>query len=219
MCVKLGSAISIIMDRVVALVTICTALALGSTAHAVTINFDDLVFTPGEEEFYCWCDNPVTDQYLSQGLVISEGYLAQYGPESAHPVSQPNYLIGGNYLKFSFVGPLPTSVGMYVSSFHEESIFLNAFDAAGQMISAKTSGWAGPFDDTPYQPNQYISFTSPIGFTGVSLEGFYNMRVSAAVDDLTYEYASVPEPPSLILLGVGLLGFACLRLRLRLTEK
>lgn len=194
----------------------CSTFIIAMTVQAVTISFDDLVYTPGDAEFDCWCDHPLTDQYILQGLLIDDGYLArsQYLDDPANAVSPPHYLMGGNILQLNFVGPLPIYVGMYVSSFHGESIFLNAVDTSGQITTTKTSGWAGPFDDTPYQPNQYISFTSPLCFTGITLEGYYNMRVSAAVDDLTYEYASVPEPSSILLLGLGLLGFGCLRLRL-----
>lgn len=203
------------------LTIICSTFGMICTAKAVTINFDDLVYSSGDQEFNCWCDHPITDQYLSQGLLISDGYLArsEYLNDPASIVSPPQYLMGGNILQLSFVGPLPTSVGMYVSSFFGESIYLNAFDSSGQITAAKTLGWAGPFDDTPYQPNQYVSFSSPLGFTEITVEGFYNSRVSAAIDNLTYDYASVPEPSSLILLGLGLLGFGFLRLKVRFAEK
>jgi hypothetical protein len=216
MCINQCSSIVIIGKRVMALVTICIAIGLGSAAQAITINFDDLVYIPGD----CFCDNPLTDQYQSQGLLIDDGYLAltQNLPDSENAVSPPQYLLGGNILQFNFVGALPTFVSMYVSSFFEESIFLNAFDAVGQVTSVKTSGWAGPEDNTPYQPNQYVSFTSPLGFSGITIEGFYNMRVSAAIDNLTYEYASVPEPSSLFMFSVGLLGFGCLRFRLGMAS-
>ncbi|MES2822983.1 MAG: PEP-CTERM sorting domain-containing protein [Pseudomonadota bacterium] len=207
-----GTAIRILIKHAMALIGICTVTALGSAAQAVTITFDDIEYIPGD----CFCDNPLTDQYAPRGLLIGDGFLAQYPSDAENAVSPPQYLMGGNVLQLSFVGALPTFVGMYVSSFFGEAIYLNAFDALGQVTEAKTSGWAGPDDDSPYQPNQYISFSSPLGFTSISIEGFYNMRVSAAVDNLTFEYAAVPEPSSLFLLGVGLLGFGGLRLRLRM---
>ncbi len=214
MHINSGSAIRILINQAMALIAISTMITLGSAAQAVTVTFDDIEYIPGD----CFCDNPVTDQYASQGLLIDDGYLTQYLPDAANAVSSPQYLMGGNILQLSFVGSLPTFVGMYVSSFFGESIYLNAFDAVGQVTEAKTSGWTGPDDDTPYQPNQYISFSSPLGFTGISIEGFYNMRVSAAIDDLTFEYAAVPEPSSLFLLGASLLGFGGSRLRLRMKR-
>lgn len=177
---------------------------LSGTTHAVVIDFDDLVLDPDHPDYPCFCSHPLTNEYESQGLVIDDGYLSMYSDEYEYAVSGPNYLLGGNYLRLSFVGPLPTFVSMYVSSFHGEAMFLTAFGADGLIEMQQTSGWAGPDRDDPYTPNQLIAFTSAQGISSIAIEGFYNMRVSALIDDLNFEYTSVPAPASIILLLSGI---------------
>jgi hypothetical protein len=181
---------------------------LSSVSHAVLINFDDLVREPGDSEFPCFCDHPLTNEYEAQGLIIDGGFLAEYDENSAVQ-SGPNYLLGSNFLTLRFVGTLPTFVSMYVSAASMEKIFLNAWGTDGLIGQQQTEGDSSPDEGTPYVPNQFISFTSATGIASITLEGFYNLRVSSMVDDLTYEYASVPEPTPLMLLALGLLGLGC----------
>ena len=180
-------------------------------ASAVVINFDDLTLVPSDPDFPCFCDYPLTNEYESQGLVIDGGFLAEYSEWDENIVSGPNYLMGSNYQQLSVVGALPTFVSMMVSAAHEEAIFFDIFGAGGLIDEQQTSGYAGPYNDTPYTPNQLMTFTSAEGISSIVIEGFYNLRTSAMIDDLTYEYTSVPAPSSLVLLGLGLLGLAWCR--------
>jgi hypothetical protein len=109
-------------------------------------------------------------------------------------------------MTFSFIGQLPAYVGMHVSSYRNEAIFMQAFGAAGDLVaSARSSGFAGPFDDIPYVPKEYITLTSPAGISRIDFWGFFNRSTSAGIDDLTFTLAEVPEPPMNILIALGLL--------------
>lgn len=173
-----------------------------SAAHATLITFDDLVFAPTTG---CFCDQPLSNQYASSGLMIDGGFLAQGGPSV---VSPPNILLGSNSLTLSFLDPLPTLVTLYVSSAHGDLIFLNAFHADDFIKSVHTQGWGGPFNNSPYTPRQFVSLSHADGISRINLGGFYNLRVGAQVDNLFFGAASaVPAPPVLPLMGMGLLAW------------
>jgi len=193
---------------------------LAIKAHAVLIDFDDLTYVPQYPEMPFFADTPVTDQYLSQGLLVVDGYLMPYnwfnpdaelGPEA---ISGPNYLLGGNTLDLYFVGEnLPTFVGMYIGSGNGETIFLEAYGVSGVLFSTYTAGDGGPYS-APYTDKQYVSFESEAGITRINMWGFYSSRVSARVDDLTFTYADVPEPSSLLLLCAGIFALIYKRAKL-----
>lgn len=175
-------------------------------AHATLITFDDLVFasTTG-----CFCDQPISNQYTSLGLLVDGGFLAQGGPSV---VSPPNYLLGSNYLTLSFLEPLPTLVTLYVSAENADVIYLHAYNASDRVQSVNTLGWAGPFNDTPYTPRQFVSLSHADGISRFTLEGFYNLRVEASVDNLFFGApAAVPAPPILPLMEMGLLAWMLLQ--------
>jgi hypothetical protein len=194
------------------MICVISATLLSFNVRATVITFDDLVYNPEDTSFY---SNPLSDQYLSKGLLIGNGYLVQYS--SVDPVvSSPNYLLGGDYLTLTFVGDLPTMVSMYISAWRQEVIYVNATDATGKVTAKKTTGWAGELDNTPYVPGQLISFNESNGISKINLYGYYGMRTSAEVDNLTYSYSSVPEPASIGLFVIGLCGFALLRRKISL---
>jgi hypothetical protein len=190
--------------------TLSTVIALVLTgtnsANAVVIDFDDIQYVPADEMFPHFSDNPLTDQYLDKGLLIDGGFLVG---ESLPDGSNDNQLLGSNFLLLRFVGNLPTYVSMYVSAAHEQAVFLNAFGEGGWLAQKQTSGYAGPYNETPYIDNQLVSFYAPEGISFITLEAFYGLRTGAVVDNLFYDYStSVPEPSLFILLISGLLMIA-----------
>lgn len=187
-------------------VIVALALIGANPANAVLIDFDDIQYVPADENFPHFSDNPLTDQYLDKGLLIDGGFLVgQSFPDG----SNENTLLGSNFLLLRFVGNLPTYVSMYVSAAHEQAVFLNAFGEGGWLAHQQTSGYAGPFNETPYTDNQFVSFYVPEGISFITLEAFYGLRTGAVVDNLFYDYSiSVPEPSLLILLISGVLMIA-----------
>lgn len=187
-------------------VVVALALVGANSATAALIDFDDIQYVPADENFPHFSDNPLTDQYLDKGLLIDGGFLVgQSFPDGTND----NQLLGSNFLLLRFVGDLPTYVSMNVSAAFNQAVFLNAFGEGGWLAQQQTSGYAGPFNETPYTDNQLVSFYSPEGISFITLEAFYGLRTGAVVDNLFYDYStSVPEPSLLILLLSGVLMIA-----------
>jgi hypothetical protein len=102
---------------------------------------------------------------------------------------------------------------MYITSVHDDAIGINVTGPSGSIFSGYTSGYAGPYQSTPQIANEFIAFNSEFGISHIDLQGFYNLRTGAAIDNITYTYAAIPEPSSLLLLGLGLLSVGRRRLK------
>jgi hypothetical protein len=182
-------------------------LLLPTTTAATVIDFDDLnpVY---DEEFPCWCDNPLTDQYLDQGLSIFGAWV--------NGANGNNVMLTANAATLEFVGELPTFVSMNVTSHYGDAIFLEFIGTSGYLHSITTSGWQGYEEiSTPVIPNEFISFNSEEGIRFINIQGFYNMRIGASIDNLTFTHASIPEPATIALIAIGLLGVLMRRYRFK----
>lgn len=203
MCDKvLHPAAKLFKNTIFIAVLFLSVSTMSNAARAVLIDFDDL--TPGYPGWPQHDDNNVSDQYLSQGLMIDDAHLAVYNPESEHIISSPNFLFGGNFMTFTFVGELPVYLGFNISSVFDYANILHVYGPDGLISRRVTTGSTGAEENTPFIPWEFISFSSPTGITHITFEGFYNMRWGSMIDNLTYEYSSVPEPSSLM---IFLLGF------------
>lgn len=197
----LGAAVKIIS-------ACCSAIVLSfvfiTQAQAVVINFDDLTYVPLDPDFPSFGDTPLYDQYRSQGLLISNAYLLPYAGDD-EVISGINYLLAGasgSPMVLSFVGDLPTYVGMYIGGGPLGVLYTNAYGPSGLFASLERegSGW------------RYVSFTSVTGIARIEMYSSQQQRVSGAtIDDLTYTYGAVPESSSLVLLAFAVIVLFCRR--------
>lgn len=172
---------------------IILAIGFSMPAQAVVINFDDLTYVPDNPEFPSFGDYPLGNEYRSQGLLIDNAYLLPYG-EGDDIISWKNYLLAGasgSSMNLLFVGELPTFVGMYLGGSPVGILYANAYGPSGLVASHQkdSKGW------------EHVTFESATGIAQIEMWASQQHRVSGAmIDDLTYTYASVPEPSSLGLL-------------------
>ena len=176
------------------------------SAFAEVINFDDLKRISDPESPY-WADQPITDYYAGKGLVISDGYLNEYYENDENMVSGPNYIQGGPYLTFYFVGNPPKFVSLVVTSSNGDVVTLGAACGDGSVLTANTPGWAGPDNDTPFKAKNLITFASDHGISKIDVSAYYFLRTSAMIDDIIFHNnIYLPEPAPFLLLAIGLIA-------------
>lgn len=189
---------------------VAAALLLGACAagaQATLITFDDLPPPYPPDEF---ASTPVTTEYASLGLIVNEGYLVGSGVPGSDQA-----LLGAPTMSLSFTGTLPTWVSLYVSAPNQDQVYVHA-TGPGWGASVTTDGWGPPGTQTPYRPNQYVSFHSVSGISDLRLSAFYFLRVGMVIDNLYFgNVAPVPEPEAMLLLATGLLTLAVARQRRR----
>lgn len=180
---------------------LCILCGTAPSALAVTIDFNDLVpFNDPADP--CFCDNPLTDQYASKGVLFSGSYFE--GESHDGGLTYENRMLAGPDAQITFIGNLPTFVEMYVTSVSGDAVGLTATGPNGWGDSKLTPGFNGSEDDPPAIPNFLMSFSSASGIQRIDIGAFYDLRISAAIDNLTFTDTSVPEPSSLALLMAGL---------------
>ncbi len=189
----------------------CLAVVLGFaalSAHAVLITFDDLPRAdPAQPD-----SRPVTDEYAALGLIVNNGYLAAAGwngPDQS--------LIGAPHLSVSFTGALPTFVSLSVSSYFHDKVTVNAWGTSGILETKETEGLGGPpGTQTPYRPDQYVSFSNAAGIAQLELGASFFRRYGAYIDDLYFGNSPpVPEPAPFVLAAIGAAVLAWRKRRLQ----
>lgn len=188
-------------------------IMLGSVnpARAALITFEEFPYIPNDPESLVWFDFPLTDQYLSEGVLIEGGYLWRRYPLENN-LDNPQYLFGGNFMRLRFVGDrLPNYVAMTVSSAFNYANVINFYGPDGHLFEMITPGSTGY--DEPYQHDAPISFSSATGISEITFRGYFNTRWGTLVDNLVFESSptvGAPEPRLLFLFFCGL-GILMLR--------
>lgn len=183
-------------------VALLTAFAVAGftasgSASAVLITFDDLPL-----------DTPVTDQYLSLGLLVEGGQIREsFGTPAESPIVSAPYALNdllGPDLYLRFVGVLPTTVSMYVTAFLGDRIALTAFGPGGLADFHLTEGWAGLEENsTDPIPREFVQLSSPTGISLIHLGAFYFRRGDIYIDNLSFSSAAALSEPSALALAVG----------------
>ncbi|RYG00494.1 MAG: PEP-CTERM sorting domain-containing protein [Chitinophagaceae bacterium] len=191
-----------------------TILMASQTSLATTISFDDIIPIPPEEGENCFCPQPITDEYLSKGLLINNGALGSSTLPSPEGVSPSQALMGlGGGLWLEFVNDLPTFVEFFASAAFDQAVFVEFYGLSGTLLhKTHTDGWLWGDVGTPYVENQRVAFNSAEGISSIYINAAYNLRVGATIDDLTF-ISEVPESSTIGLLGLGLFGLSMSRRR------
>ena len=178
---------------------------VGQSALAITLTFDELNPADYEGE---GVETPfLTNEYESLGLVFDGAAYLHTWTNSQPAMSLPNYVIGPGFI-LNFLGDLPTYVSLFVGSSTGHAVFLDAHGPSGYHESQRTdgelNGW-GSEESTPYVPNQFVFFSSPMGISSIELSG----QSDAFIDNLTFTNEpsiAAPESSTFILFAIGLLG-------------
>jgi hypothetical protein len=169
---------------------------LSGKVYAVFIDFNDLnpVY---DEEWPCWCDNDLNDQYLDKGVKIHGSWF--------NGGNGQNYMTVSNSGTFEFIGTLPTYVSFNATSHYGGAVFFDVYGASDFLFTKVGSGWIGGDGGTAPIVNELIEITATEGIRYIGIYDAYNMRIAAQIDNLTFYRASdVPEPGSALLICLGL---------------
>lgn len=193
------------------------ASILSTSANAVFIDFDDIV-APPFNPFNCEtpdtpCGLILSDEYASEGLVFPPGNSWLAG-ETLSDGSVNNRVAGLNTIYIQFNDITPNFISLNIdSALRFEASYIDVFGKDGLLFTYITSGLRGTDQEaTPYIPNEFISFHSDEPILEMAISSLYNHRTGPRIDNLTFEYRTVPEP-SLLLLLISAVGIIFYRKR------
>lgn len=172
-------------------------------AHAIFIDFDDRVAPPANP-FGCETIEPcgliLSNEYESKGIVF-QGFSWLVGgvlPDGTND----NKVLGTNGIWIDFVDSLPNFISFNVNSPHQaEASYFSVYGENEELLFIQhSSGWTGLEEtSTPYIPGELVSIYSSERIKSIYIESLYGLRVGPTIDNLTFEYKTVPEPTTLLL--------------------
>lgn len=199
------------LKKISFIATLFIFVGLSSHAFATFIDFEELApgYYSSPHNTPCECSLNLDDQYLDKGVQFADTWIVG-DIDSGYKV-----LAGLSPGIFFTGGTLPTFFSMDVTSLFEDAMTLNIYSPSGLLSTIITSGWTiSPSEeyDPPPKP-EFVSFSSELGISAITIQGIFNRRFIATLDNLTVTNTSVPEPSPLVLFTIGLLGLAWRRYR------
>lgn len=174
----------------------------GSLAHGATINFDaltDLEAVTTQFPGLIFTNTTI----LTAGISLNE---FEFPPRSGGNVVFDD----GGAIAVVFNDP-QANVGGFLT--YLSRVTLTAFDALDNVVGTDASDFASNLalsGDPGSFPNEFLGVIFPGGIRRVTLEGAAEGG-SFTLDDLTFTPLSVPEPATLVLLALGVVGWRAVR--------
>ncbi len=199
MCIKLKSFFLTASRQALVFVIILIAINTHfAVADVAGINRDDPQGSAGGK----------LEKKIIRERQINGKALAQHGLDL-----RPNIVFPSGY----FVAEHDFQLGVPIQTDTDkaEINYLHFYEAPGFPVNHQIQSWSNSFNDTSKQLSS-LNYSNDREKT--SLQGFYGRIPVVTVDNLIYQYLSARTSSSLILVGVGLISFGCLRIRTRRLE-
>jgi hypothetical protein len=184
---------------------------------AATINFDDKTITPGSPVEIA--TDPLASTYSAEGITFDPAFYFD-NETFANPSSAPNFarVAGAENVAESITFSVPThtvsldTLGLSASANYYDGAVISFLSGGSTLNMITVQPVVNPAVDVL---SQTVSFSSSSNITAVTISKFHNAGGPTGIfgfDNLAIS-ASVPEPGSLALVGLGMLAAGLIRRR------
>lgn len=197
------------MKKVILILPILFFGLIGS-GNAALINFDTL--TPGTYEKLVYSEVTITDLYSGNVMVLANGDGGTGYASPYNNIAASNWTEGYGLL-LTFANPVNSmSIVGGDGGYDIDRFKLEAYDSDWNFLGSTDTGDFSGADSPPIAGATYKDYrTLEIDFTAMKYVKVIQVNWGVGFDDL--QFNMVPLPPTLVLLGSGLLGFIGLRKR------